>query len=141
MGPPAAAAEPLLLGIGLPLGILSAAAALWGRYRDLPGFLTGPTICRTEGKGCAVLFRTPRAALLGIPNAALALAFYAFLAAGLAAGGPPGLLLAGALAALATSVFLAASLLSRRLECRICWAGHAANALIAIGMLLRTLDG
>ena len=48
-----------------------------------PGWLTGPEICRLEDGGCAVLFRSPRAALLGIPNATLGLALYALLATGL----------------------------------------------------------
>ena len=44
---------------------LSSAAALYGHYRVLPSWLTGPRICRLEHGGCAVLFRSPRAKLLG----------------------------------------------------------------------------
>ncbi len=62
-----------LLWCGIAGGIASAAAAVWGRYFELPDFLTGPITCKLEAGGCRVLFRTPRAAILGIPNAALAL--------------------------------------------------------------------
>ena len=51
--------------------------------------MTGPEICRLEGGGCAVLFRSPRSALLGVPNAGLGLGLYAALAFGLVAGWPP----------------------------------------------------
>jgi hypothetical protein len=71
---------------------IAAAAALYGRYRVLPAFLTGPRICRLEAGGCAVLFRTRTAALLGVPNAALGLASSAILAAGRLAGADSGVL-------------------------------------------------
>ena len=41
-----------------------------------------------EGGGCAILFRTPRAALLGVPNASLGVLLYLLLATGLIAGWP-----------------------------------------------------
>ena len=47
--------------------------------------MTGPEICQLEGGGCAVLFRSPRSALLGVPNAGLGLLLYALLAIGLLA--------------------------------------------------------
>lgn len=119
-----------VLWIAMALGLVSALAALYGRYRDLPGWLTGPATCTLEGGGCQALFRTPRAALLGVPNALLAAAFYPLLAWGLVAGWAPRLLLTGASLALAMSLFLAFSLLRRNLECRICWAGHWANLTI-----------
>lgn len=120
----------LLLWTALVLGFLSALAALYGRYRDLPGWLTGPATCKLEGGGCQALFRTPRAALLGVPNALLAAAFYPLLAWGILDDWDLRLLLAGASLALLMSVVLAWSLLSRKLECRICWAGHWANLAI-----------
>ena len=46
-------------------------AALYGHYRVLPAWLTGPEVCLMEDGGCAVLFRSPRARLLGVPNALL----------------------------------------------------------------------
>lgn len=125
----------MLLWSAMSLGLASALVAAWGRYRDLPAWLTGPETCRLEGGGCQALFRTPRAALLGVPNALLAAAFYPLLAWGLLAGWDRRLLLGGASLALAMSVFLAWSLLSRKLQCRICWAGHWAN-LAVWGILL-----
>jgi uncharacterized membrane protein len=124
-----AAIRILLVG-GVALGILASAAALYGRYRVLPALLTGPNVCKLEAGGCQVLFRTRNAALLGVPNAALGLAFYVLLVAGLLLGWPVGVLLAGASTALAMSAYLAYVLISQRLECRICWAGHAANAAV-----------
>lgn len=128
--------EPVLWA-GMLSGMASALAALWGRYRDLPGWLTGPATCKLEGGGCQVLFRTPKAALLGVPNALLAMGFYVLLGAGLKMGWPVLWLLGGASLALAMSAFLAWSLVSRKLECRICWAGHWANLAIWIALAMR----
>jgi uncharacterized membrane protein len=120
------------------LGAAAAAAALYGHYRVLPAWLTGPEICRLEDGGCAVLFRNPRSRLLGVPNASLGLLLYALLAVGVAAGWPPLLLLVMTLPAVAMSMFLAWSLIRNGFECRICWTGHAANATLALMMGLRT---
>jgi uncharacterized membrane protein len=126
-----------LIWIALLLGAAAAVAALWGYYRELPSWLTGPEICQLEAGGCAVLFRTPRAALLGFPNAALGLLLYLLLAAGLIVGAPPLLLFAMTIPAVAMSAFLGYSLLSRGLQCRICWTGHAANAALFVLLAMR----
>jgi len=122
----------------LAIGAAASVAALYGYYAVLPGWLTGPEICRLEDGGCAVLFRSPRAALLGVPNAALGMLLYALLAAGLLMAWPPMLLFAMTVPALAMSVFLGASLIVNRRQCRICWAGHIANVALFV-MLLRAL--
>jgi len=122
--------------IALTAGAAASAAALYGHYRVLPGWLTGPEVCLMEDGGCAVLFRTPRASLLGVPNALLGVLLYAAIAAGLLFHWPPSLLFVMVLPAIMMSAFLAYSLISRRLECRICWTGHAANALLAVSLLL-----
>ncbi|HEY7368338.1 MAG TPA: hypothetical protein VIA29_00510 [Thermoanaerobaculia bacterium] len=109
---------------------IAAAAALYGRYRVLPAFLTGPRICRLEAGGCAVLFRTRTAALLGVPNAALGLASSAILAAGRLAGADSGVLWIAATPAALMSLVLTFVLLRDRLECRICWVGNVANVLL-----------
>jgi uncharacterized membrane protein len=127
----------VLIWIALLLGAAASAAALWGHYRELPGWLTGPEVCQLEAGGCAVLFRTPRAALLGFPNAALGLALYLLLAAGLVLGWPPVLLFAMTIPAVAMSAFLGYSLLSRGLQCRICWTGHVANAALFLLLAVR----
>jgi uncharacterized membrane protein len=129
-----------IIWIALTLGAAAAVAALWGHYRVLPSWLTGPEVCKLEDGGCAVLFRSPRARLLGVPNAALGLLLYALLAAGLLLGWPPLLLFVMTLPAVAMSAFLGYSLISRGLECRICWTGHISNAVLA-GSLLLTLIG
>jgi len=121
----------LLIMAALIVGTCAAAAALYGHYRVLPGWLTGPEICQLEHGGCAVLFRTPRSRLLGVPNAALGLCLYATLAAGLALGWPRPLLFVFTLPAIAMSAFLGYSLIVNRRQCRICWAGHVANAVLA----------
>lgn len=129
----------ILTWVALVAGAVASAAALWGYYGVLPGWLTGPTVCKLEQGGCAVLFRTSRAALLGVPNASLGLVLYATLAVGLIAGWPAWLLMIMVLPAAAMSTFLAWSLLSRGLECRICWAGHAANFALLVLLGVRGL--
>jgi uncharacterized membrane protein len=126
----------LLLAGGIALGTAASAAALYGRYRVLPAALTGPHICRLEAGGCQVLFRTPTAALLGVPNSALGLLFNCALLLGLARGWPRPRLFLGASGALAMSGYLARALVVQRLECRVCWAGHVANLAIWLGLLI-----
>ena len=123
----------------LLVGAAASAAALYGHYRVLPGWLTGPEICRLEHGGCAVLFRSARARLLGIPNAALGLALYALLAAGLMLDWPARLLLVMTLPAVAMSAFLGYSLIVNDRQCRICWAGHIANGILAAVLTMRAL--
>jgi uncharacterized membrane protein len=129
----------VILWTALVVGACASAAALYGHYRVLPAWLTGPRICRLEHGGCAVLFRSARARLLGVPNAALGLALYAVLALGLLGNWPPAWLLLLTLPAVAMSAFLGYGLIANRRECRICWAGHAANAILAIVFGFRTL--
>jgi uncharacterized membrane protein len=121
-----------VLWIALILGATASAAALYGHYRVLPGWLTGPEICRLEHGGCAVLFRTPRARLLGVPNAALGLCLYAVLAVGLLMNWPNILLLLMTVPAIAMSLFLGYGLIVNKRQCRICWAGHVANATLFV---------
>jgi len=120
----------VVVWLALAGGAAAAAAALYGHYRVLPGWLTGPEICRLEDGGCGVLFRSPRAALLGVPNAALGLLLYALLAAGVLLGAPPWLLLVMTAPAVAMSAFLGWSLIANGHECRICWTGHVSNAIL-----------
>lgn len=130
----------VLVWTGVMTGLSAASAALYGRYRTLPAFLTGPAVCKLdEANGCQVLFRTRYAALLGVPNSALGVLFYLLVAAGWTTGRPVPLLLAGASAACAMSIYLAYVLIRDRLDCRVCWAGHAANAAIWLGLALRLL--
>ena len=129
----------VLIWIALAGGTAAAAAALYGHYYVLPGWLTGPEICRLEDGGCSVLFRSPRSALLGIPNATLGLALYALLAAGLLIHAPPLVLLTMTLPAVAMSAFLGRSLIVNGHECRICWAGHISNAVLFVLLLLRAV--
>jgi uncharacterized membrane protein len=128
-----------LTWIALLGGLCAATAAFYGHYRELPSWLTGPEICRLEGGGCAVLFRSPRSALLGVPNAGLGLGLYAALAFGLVAGWPPTLLWTMTLPAVAMSAFLGYSLIANRHQCRICWTGHASNALLFLLLGARAL--
>jgi len=121
-------------------GACASAAALYGHYRTLPAFLTGPEICRLEHGGCAILFRSPRSRLLGVPNASLGLALYGLLAAGLLLSWPAALLLVMTAPAVAMSAFLGWSLIRNGLQCRICWTGHAANAALFIALAARTME-
>lgn len=119
-----------LTWVALAGGAAAAAAALYGHYRELPGWLTGPDICRLEGGGCAVLFRNPRSRLLGVPNAALGLMLYVLLGAGLLFAWPSWLLLLMTAPAVAMSAFLGRSLIVNGYQCRICWTGHISNAVL-----------
>jgi uncharacterized membrane protein len=125
--------------IALTAGMAAALAALYGHYFVLPAWLTGPEVCLMEDGGCAVLFRSPRSALLGVPNALLGVLLYVLLAAGLWFRWPPVLLFAMTLPAVAMSAFLGWSLLSRGLQCRICWTGHSANAILAAMLAMKAI--
>jgi uncharacterized membrane protein len=127
----------VLIWIALLGGTAASAAALYGHYRVLPAWLTGPEICLLEDGGCAVLFRSPRSALLGVPNAALGLLLYALLAMGLLLDWPASVLLIMTVPAVAMSAFLGRSLIVNGHECRICWAGHISNALLFVLLLFR----
>jgi uncharacterized membrane protein len=122
----------ILIWLALAGGLASSAAALYGHYRVLPGWLTGPEICKLEHGGCAVLFRSPRASLLGVPNAALGLLLYVLLGAGLLMRLPPSLLAVMTVPAVAMSAFLGWSLIVNRRQCRICWTGHISNAVLFV---------
>ena len=125
--------------IALGAGAAASCAALYGHYRVLPAWLTGPEVCQMEHGGCAVLFRSPRASLLGVPNALLGVGLYLLLAAGLLLRWPPMLMFVMVLPAVAMSAFLGYSLITRNLQCRICWTGHAANAVLAITLFARAV--
>jgi uncharacterized membrane protein len=129
----------ILIWLALAGGTAAAAAALYGHYRVLPAWLTGPEICRLEHGGCAVLFRSPRAALLGIPNAALGLMLYGLLAVGLLLDWPDWMLVVMTVPAVAMSLFLGYSLITNGLECRVCWTGHFSNALLFAVLLARLI--
>lgn len=124
----------VLIWTALCAGTAAALAALYGHYRVLPGWLTGPEVCQLDQGGCAVLFRSPRSALLGVPNAALGLLLYALIAAGLIAGWPSAWLFVMTLPAIAMSAFLGWSLITRGLQCRVCWTGHLANIVLAVSL-------
>lgn len=131
----------LLIWIALIAGAAAAIAALYGHYRVLPGWLTGPQVCQMDHGGCAVLFRSPRSALLGVPNALLGVMLYALIGAGLVLSWPASLLFAMTLPAVAMSAFLGWSLISRRLQCRICWTGHVANLALAVALGIIAMRG
>ena len=130
-----------IMWLALILGFAAAAAALYGHYRVLPGWLTGPEICRLEDGGCSVLFRSPRSRLLGVPNASLGVALYLLLAAGLILGWPPGLLGVMTVPAVAMSAFLGRSLIVNGHQCRICWLGHVANGVLFLLLAVRAWLG
>ena len=129
----------LIIWLALMLGACAASAALYGYYLVLPGWLTGPEICQLEAGGCQVLFRTPRARLLGVPNASLGILLYVILAAGLILNAPPLLLFALTWPAVAMSAFLGYGLIVNRRQCRICWAGHLANGVLFVGLGVRAV--
>jgi uncharacterized membrane protein len=126
-----------ILGAAITVGFAAAAIALYGRYRILPSFLTGPNICRLEAGGCQVLFRTKNAALLGVPNSALGILYYPLLGVGLIFHWPWWLLFTATTFAFLLTVVLAWILLRDKLECRVCWTGHVCNSLIWLLLLNR----
>jgi uncharacterized membrane protein len=130
----------VVLWTALAAGAAAAVAALYGHYRVLPAWLTGPEVCLMEDGGCAVLFRSPRSRLLGIPNASLGVLLYVLLALGLILHWPAALLFIMTLPAVAMSLFLGRSLIVNHLQCRICWTGHIANAVLAATLGMRALN-
>ena len=137
---PAGSIVTLATWLALVCGAAASIAALYGHYRVLPGWLTGPEICRLDHGGCAVLFRTPRASLLGFPNAALGLLLYALLAIGVIAKWPAWWLATMTVPAVAMSAFLGYSLISNRHQCRICWTGHFANVALLMLFVARAVN-
>jgi uncharacterized membrane protein len=129
----------LIIWIAILLGACASAAALYGYYLVLPSWLTGPEICQLEAGGCQVLFRTPRARLLGVPNASLGILLYVLLAVGMAADWPALLLFVMTWPAIAMSAVLAYSLIANRRQCRICWTGHVANVVLFVALGVRAL--
>ncbi len=129
----------LVIWCALTAGAAAALAALYGHYYVLPAWLTGPEVCLMKDGGCAVLFRSPRSRLLGVPNALLGVALYVLLAAGMVLYLPAALLLVMTVPALAMSIFLGRSLLVNHLQCRICWTGHVANAVLATTLAMRAI--
>jgi uncharacterized membrane protein len=127
----------VLIWMALLGGVAASTAALYGHYRVLPGWLTGPEICQLDQGGCAVLFRSPRSRLLGVPNAMLGLALYGLLAIGLIVGWPSWFLLMMTVPAIAMSAFLGYSLIVNGHQCRICWLGHFSNATLFALLALR----
>ena len=123
--------------IALACGAAAAAAALYGHYRVLPPWLTGPEICQLENGGCTVLFRSPRSRLLGVPNAALGLLLYLLLAVGVWSRWPAALLVLMTVPAVLMSAYLGYSLIVNRHQCRICWTGHFANATLLVLLTMR----
>lgn len=121
----------------LAAGAAAATAALYGHYLVLPAWLTGPEVCLMEDGGCAVLFRSPRSRLLGVPNALLGVTLYVLLGLGLVLHWPDTLLFAMTLPAIAMSAVLGRSLIANGLQCRICWTGHIANAVLLIALAVR----
>ena len=77
----------------------------------------------------------PRARLFGgVPNAAIGIAYYVAMLLGVWSvhGRLWFLLEAAAAAAAGTSLFLSASLLRAKLDCRYCWASHVVNWAIVL---------
>ena len=126
-----------VLAMSISVGFASAAIALYGRYRALPSFLTGPNICRLEAGGCQVLFRTPNAALLGVPNSALGILYYPLLGVGLFLNCPKWMLFGVGTFAFLMTLWLAWVLIRDKLECRVCWTGHVCNTIIWLVLLSR----
>jgi uncharacterized membrane protein len=122
----------VVIWVALIGGFCAATAALYGHYFVLPAWLTGPEICQLEDGGCAVLFRSPRSRLLGVPNAALGLVLYLLIAAGLILRWPSSLLFAMTIPAVAMSAFLGWSLIVNHRQCRVCWTGHVSNVLLFV---------
>lgn len=128
----------VLIWLALSGGTAASLAALYGHYFVLPAWLTGPEICRLEHGGCAVLFRSPRSVVLGIPTAALGLVLYALVAVGLVLHWPAWTLTVMTVPAVAMSVFLGRSLIVNHRQCRVCWTGHICNGLLFVLLLTRS---
>lgn len=119
------------------LGFASCSISLYGRYRPLPRFMDSPYLCGTKKGECQSLFRTRTAALLGVPNSALAMIYYPLIVLGSLFHAPVAILWGISCLALSMSVWLAWVLIRDRQECRVCWVGHISNAVIWLVLLLQ----
>lgn len=130
-------AIPKTLLVLIILGFVAALLALIGRYFKLPAFLTGPLVCQLKEGGCIELFRSPRAVIMGIPMSFFACLFYPILAYGWVYNWPKWLMVAGASVCLMMSVKMGIGLIKRKLQCRICWAGHIINLMIWVQVIVK----
>lgn len=95
-----------------------------------------PRFCRLEGDACRLVLSHRDARLFGVPNAVIAIPYYALvIVAG--AWGPASPLIRPLLVAswctIVLAVYLAFSLLVKlRVFCPLCYAAHALNAVIAV---------
>lgn len=102
-----------------------------------------PRLCRMERDTCAYVLETPQAKVFGLPNSALGIVYY-LLVLSRCASGPwapiwESALLASALLTVALGAYLTYSLLYRlRVTCPLCLLSHAANALIALLLIVAT---
>lgn len=97
-----------------------------------------PPVCRLDESTCASVVHTPRARVFGLPNSVLGQLYYLGLVT-LAVDGLLGtspwreLVLAAAVATVLLGAYLTYSLLYiTRVHCRLCFASHALNALLAL---------
>jgi uncharacterized membrane protein len=119
-----------LLGGSVIVGTAAGVVALYGRYRTLPAFLSSPFLCGTTAHTCQSMFRTPTAALLGVPNSGLAILYYPLIGLGTLFHAPLVPLFAVSCSALLMTLWLAYVLLRDDLKCRVCWTGHVCNLVI-----------
>lgn len=129
----------LLLYGSTAVGLAAGTVALYGRYRPLPDFMASPFLCSTTAQSCQSMFRTPTAALLGVPNSALAVLYYPLIAVGTLGHLDLRLLFLVACSALTMSLWLAYILVRDQLKCRVCWTGHYCNLVIWLVLLYRLL--
>ena len=127
----------ILLYVAMSVAWMASVLGLYGRHRDLPAFFTGPQICKLEGHGCQVLFRTKDAAVLGPPNSLLGLLFFSALPIALFLEIKIWILFIASAFSLLMTFYLGYLLISQKLECRICWTGHFANATVWLMLLLK----
>lgn len=103
-----------------------------------------PPFCRMETDTCERIVHTPEARLFGPPNALLGLAYHGLVLSWLVSRPWPPIwasaLAAAALFTVAAGAWLARALLVRlRTPCPLCFAAHAINLAVAVGILATIL--
>lgn len=129
----------VLAAVGLAISsYFTAVAYRWVR----PDARWVPPVCRLDEGTCAAVVHTPRGRLFGVPNSLLGQGYYLALLAAVAVGAVGEtpwrpLILITAVITVLLGIYLTYSLLYvTRVHCRLCYASHVINTLLALVLWL-----
>lgn len=135
---------PIVIGILALLGAVDSAYMTLAHYSLVSSFTNSPSnVCPLTGEGCAAVFASPQAKVLGVPHAVAGLGYFLVLLASAiwrirtgAWFAPVALLAFNALGVI-WSLYLTQELLFRmHIPCPYCLAAHLINGVILIAYVL-----